>query len=121
MTLTIAQIASKALGAARKAISDAVADATVTQSVQGAYNTTTGTYALTVVTQTGRAVFQGTAPIADMFPDYVVGPTDNLMMLEGFTGVKENDIVTVSGDAPRTVLRVIDIGGAGSLYNVIVR
>jgi len=117
---TIAAIAAKAMTAVAAKITDAVADATLVRDVQGDYDTAAGEYALTTVTQTGRAVFQSITPADDMFPGYVVGPTDQLILLEGFTSAIENDRLTIGG-VTRTVRAVQDIGGAGVLFNVVAR
>ena len=104
------------------AITDAVAVATVSRTVQGAYNVTTGAYATTVTVQTGRAVeaLATAKPRGDMFPGYVVGPNDRLLLLEGFTSVRENDLVAARG-ITATVKAVFDIGGAGSVFYAMVR
>lgn len=120
MTLTIAAIAAKAFTAARSAVSDAVQDGTLTQINRGVYDAVAGTHAEIRSTQTGQVVFQGSAPIPDLFPDYVIGPTERLLMLQGFTGVKEADLIAV-GDKIRIIRAVMDIGGAGTLFNVIAR
>lgn len=120
MSLTIAKIAAKALGASRKAITDSVTDGTLTQITKGDYDVVAGNYDEIRSTQTGQVVFQGAAPIPDLFPDYVIGPNDRLLMLEGFTGVRESDLITV-GDKTRIVRAVLDISGAGTLYNIIAR
>lgn len=120
MSLTIAKIAAKALGASRKAITDSVMDATLTQITKGAYDAISGAHAEIRTTQTGQVVFQGSAPVADLFPDYVIGPNDRLLMLEGFADVRESDLITV-GNKTRIVRAVLDISGAGTLFNVIAR
>lgn len=120
MSITIAQIAAKALNAASKSITDSVALATLTSVAKGDYDVASGTYSEIITVQTGRAVFQGAAPIRDSFPDYVIGPADELILIEGMTGVKENDRISIA-DKIRTVRAVQDIGGAGTLFNVIAR
>jgi hypothetical protein len=50
----------------------------------------------------------------------VVGPTDQLLFLEGFTSVLENDVVTING-TERTVRAVQDIGGAGVAFYAVAR
>lgn len=119
MTLSIASIAAMAVNPAQRAIPDAVPVATLARTAQGAYNATTGAYAKTVVEWTGRAVFQTVSPSRmAQFPGYVAGATDVLLLLEGFTSVRENDSVTIGGVA-RTIKAVADIGGAGTVYNVM--
>ena len=102
------------------AIPDAVHPATIVRTTNGTYNATTGAYAATTATTTGRAVFADERPIEDVFSDYVVGPADQLILLEGFTSVKENDALTIGG-VTRDVRRVQDIAGAGSVFYVVAR
>lgn len=118
--MNIAQIAAKAFTAAQGAISDAVVAATVTRETLGAYDAATGAYSKTTTSQTGRAVIQGVAAMRDVFPDFVAGPADEAILLEGFTAVAENDKVVI-GSTTRLVVAVQDIGGAGTLFNVIAR
>lgn len=120
MSLTIARIAAMALNGAQGAISDAVPVATLTRTTQGAYDAANGLHLTTDTVTTGRAVFQGVAPAKDMFPAYVVGPGDELILLEGFTSALENDVLTI-GARTLTIMAVRDIGGAGSVFNVMAR
>lgn len=120
MSTTIAAIAKEAFDGVVLEITDAVADARLARSTQGDYNVATGAYALIIGTQTGRAVFTNPAAAADMFPDYVIGPNDQAVLLEGFTSVKEADLVTVNS-LVRTVLRVQDISDAGCLFFAVLR
>ena len=121
MTLTIAQIAAKALNAAQGAVSDAVPVATLTRAVNGVYDADYDFYTpLPPLVVTGRAVFQSIGPDNGGFPGYVVGPTDNLILLEGFTSVLVNDTLTI-GARTLTVMAVRDLAGAGSLFNVMAR
>ena len=120
---TVAQIAAKAIGAAQKAIPDAVHAATLTRTVQGAYNATTGAYATTPgpgFPQTGRAVVDSERPVGDVFAEYVVGAGDELILLEGFTSCAENDTLTFAGRT-RIVRKVQDILAAGSLFFCVAR
>ena len=120
MTLTVAQIAAKALNAAQGAISDAVPVATLTRTTNGAYDADNDVYSTTAESWTGRAVFQSIGPDNGGFPGYVVGPTDNLIMLEGFTSVLVNDTLTI-GARTLTVMAVRDLAGAGTLWSVMAR
>lgn len=117
---TVAAIAAKAMTAVAAKITDAVQTAVAKRSVQGAYNVTTGAYATAEVEQTGRAVIDGLRPMASVFPAYVAGPGDELILMEGFVGVAENDTLTINGIA-RTIRAVQDITGAGTLFYVIAR
>lgn len=120
MSLTIAQIAAKALNAAQGAITDAVPFATITRTVQGVYDAVADAYAVTTTTQTGRGVFTSTSAAQDAFPQFVVGANDQAIMLEGFTAIAENDVLVING-VSRTIMAVQDIGGAGTLFQVIAR
>lgn len=117
---TVAQIAARALNGVAARITDAVHAATVTRATRGAYNTTTGAYAVTTASQTGRAVFATETPIIDVFPEYVIGPGDQLILLEGMAGLKETDALVI-GSVTRTIRAVQNIAGAGSVYYVVAR
>lgn len=118
--VTIAEIAAQAFDGVAAEITDAIGAATLTRTVQGAYDTDTGTYSTTPEEQTGRSVLETTKPINDIFPDYVIGPGDELLFLEGFTSCRENDVLTI-GAVGRTVLQVQDILGAGTLFYCVAR
>lgn len=120
MTLSIAKIAAIALNAAQGAITGAAHAATLTRKTVGAYDAENDFYSTTTETWTGRAVFQSIGPDRGGFPAYVVGPTDELILLEGFTSAMVNDKVTV-GTRTLTITAVRDISGAGSLFNVFAR
>ncbi|QDP65866.1 MAG: hypothetical protein Unbinned7865contig1001_65 [Prokaryotic dsDNA virus sp.] len=120
MAMTVAQIAAKAYTAVAAKITDAIHNASLTYDTQGAYDFDTGEYALTPVTATGRAVVDTVKPVADIFPDYIAGPGDELILLEGFTSCKENYRLTISGDTWH-IGRVQDIVAAGSLFYVVAR
>lgn len=93
--------------------------ATITRTAQGAYNPATDTYAETVTTLAGFVVVNSEAPVADAFPDYVAGPTDELLLVN-VSAIAENDTITFQG-VTRTVRRVKDVTGAGFLWNVVAR
>jgi hypothetical protein len=116
---TLAEIASDALDAVAGAITDAVQSATVTVTTRTAFDATNGVYSEATAAVTGRAVLSTERP-SDIFPDYVVGPGDQLWFLEGFTGVTEGDTLTISGSTYH-IKAVQDIMGAGTLFNVIAR
>ena len=118
--VTIAEIAKEAFDAVALEITDAIHAATLTRTVDGVYNTTTGAYETTTPDQEGRAVVDTVTPKADVFPDYVVGPADELVLLEGMTSAKENDSLVFAGRT-RIVMQVQDIVAAGSLFFVIAR
>lgn len=113
---TIAAIAAEALDGVAEDITDAVQAATLTRATDGFYDIATGSKATDPETQTGRLVFCNTSAVADIFPAYTVGPSDQLLLLEGFTSVLKNDVVN-----NMTVTQVQDIGGAGSLFYAVAR
>jgi hypothetical protein len=124
---TVAEIAALALGAVDSAIPDAVHQATLSWSVnplpdhpQMAYNPATGTYTKTSASATGRLVVVTEKAPADIFPDYVAGPGDELLMLEGFTACKEGWTLTGAGKTWH-IRQVQDILAAGSLFYVVAR
>jgi hypothetical protein len=113
---TIAAIAAKALNGVAAKITDAVQVATLTRTAQGAYDPQTGSMVKTNTTTTGRLVYCNAATVKDIFPGYTVGPSDQLLLLEGFTSVQKNDLVN-----GLTVHEVQDIGGAGSVFYAVAR
>lgn len=117
---TVADIAARAFNAVSAAITDAIPAATITRTVQGLYDPEQDVYDTTTETQTGRAVISDERPKQDAFPAFVIGPQDELILLEGFTSVRENDVLTIGG-VDRTVMAVQDIVGAGVLFNVVAR
>ena len=120
MALTVAQIAKKAFDKVGAKITDAIQTATLANDTQGAYNADTGTYTLTTTTETGRAVVDTVKPINDIFPDYTVGPGDELILLEGFTACAENYRLTMGGKTWH-IRRAQDIVAAGSLFFAVAR
>jgi hypothetical protein len=127
MSTTVAAIAAEAFTAVAEELPDVIKSCTITRTVQGAYDATTGAYSVTTTTYTGRALIAtgGTveggvaSTIKDMFPNYVAGPADVVIFIEGLsTAPKENDTVTIGGVA-RTIKAAGDIVGAGSFYVVI--
>lgn len=120
MALTVAQIADIAMSAVSAQITDAIHAATLSHDTQGAYDFDTGEYTVTTTTETGRAVVDTEKPASDIFPDYVVGPGDELILLEGFTACAENHRLTMTG-ATWHIQRVQDIVAAGTLFYVVAR
>ncbi|ASY62524.1 hypothetical protein SJ05684_c10670 [Sinorhizobium sojae CCBAU 05684] len=127
MTTTVAAIAEEVFDAVAEELSDVILSCTVTHKTQGAYDATTGAYSETTSTYTGRALIctgatvegVGGAKITDIFPGYVAGPADVVMILEGLTGdPKENDTIAAGG-VTRTIKAVGDVVGAGSFFIVI--
>ena len=120
MALDVARIAKLAFDGVARAISGAIHPATLTRTTQGAYNPTTGAYATTTATQTGRAVVDTAKPLQDVFPDYIVGAGDELILLEGFTSARENDSLSFAGRT-RIIRQAQDVLAAGSLFYIVAR
>ena len=121
MPLTVAQIADLAMTAVQAQITDAIHSATLSYDVQGAYDFDTGEYATTTTTLTGgRIVVDTEKPATDIFPDYEIGPGDELIFCEGFTACEETWALTANS---RTwiIRQVQDIVAAGSIFYVIGR
>jgi len=117
---TVAAIAAEAFAAVALEVTDAIHAASLSEDTQGAYDTATGAYAITTTTATGRAVVASETPVNDIFPAYIAGPADELILLEGFTAARENMRLTFAGWV-RTVTQVQDIVNAGSLFYVVAR
>ena len=99
MSTTVEAISSAAFTAANAAITDVIDDATITYVSQGSYNYTTGTYAVTSTSVTGRALFDTEKPASDsgVSSQGIFGPQDQLVLLEGFSvEVKESFQLTVN-------------------------
>jgi len=117
---TVAAIADAAFDAVALAITDAVQTVTVTRVTQGAYNYTTGAYAETTSAASGRGVLDTVKPVKDIFPSHIIGPKDQLWLLEGFASVLEGDKVTIGGTNYK-VGAVQDIVGAGKLFYAVLQ
>ena len=113
---TVAEIAAEAFTAVAAELTDVIKTCSITRTTQGAYNPTTGTYATTTATATGRAVFDTSNKIEDVLPGYVAGPAELIVYFEGLSFAPvENDTATIAG-LTYTVKAVGDIAGAGSFY-----
>jgi hypothetical protein len=95
---------------------------TLTRSTQGAYSTTLGTYTLTTSTDTCRVIDATSNPRPDLFPNYVMGPTDRLLILEGLDSLaaQENDTIAYNS-LTKTITQAADIVGVADLFMVIAR
>lgn len=120
MAQTVASIAKTAMDAVAAQITGVIHDATLTRTTGGEYDPDTGTYTPGETEDTGRAVFASTDAAEDLFPDFAVGPSDELIYLEGFTTLapQESDKVTAGGKT-LTIKRSRDLLSAGGLYAVI--
>jgi len=101
--VTTAEIAKEAFDAVSAEITDAIYNAVITRTAQGAYNVTTDTYATTQTTHNGRVVeitawLGQRSPLPDLFPDFVVGRNNKIFMGEGFDILpQQNDTVQIKG------------------------
>lgn len=121
MATTIAEIAKSAFDAVALAVTDAIVTATLSYVTKGVYNPTTGVFPETVVAAgSGRGVLDTVKPITSVFPAYVAGPSDLLVLLEGFTTAPKEGWDLDLGGVGYVIKQVQDIALAGSLFYVIV-
>lgn len=120
MAISVAQIASQAFSGVSAAISGAIHSATLNWDVPATYDADTGTYSVSAQSASGRAVVDTVKPIADVFPDYVAGSGDELILIEGFTACEEGWTLTFNGTTWH-IKAVQDILAAGSLFFVVGR
>jgi len=121
MTTTIADITKQVFDGVAGGLSGVIKDLTLSHEEQGAYDPAAGTYALTTTAITGRVVVAAATPASDVFPDYVIGPADMLVMAEGLASApKEGDTATFDSK-DHAVRRVLDIAGGGGAYYMVVR
>lgn len=119
---TVAEIAADAFDGVAAEITDVILSATITKSVPGPYDIATGTYAEAMTDYSGRAVVATETPVTDYFPEYVVGPSDVLVFLEGFqVAPAEGDDLSLSGHDDRVIRSVGDIVGVGTFFAVVAR
>jgi len=118
---TIAEIAEIAFDAVDEAIPDAIHAATLGSVSKGAYNYTTGGYAETAATDTGRLTILTARPTPDPFPDYTRGAGDEYALLEGFTTAPEESMTLTVGAIVWHIMAVQDIGAAGTLFNAMIK
>ena len=120
MTAYIAQIAKSAFDRAALAIDGVVKVATISHDTKGAYNTTTGVYAVdSTPTATGRAVFGTASALRGSFPAFIAGPADMIISLEGFTTVPQVGWSLTIDGVEMIIKAVGDIAGAGVFFEVI--
>ena len=120
MTISVGDIATAAFNGVAGAMSGVIKTLTISHDVNGSYDPATGTYATTPATDTGRIVVASTTPIADVFPAYVIGPADLLIMAEGLsTAPKEGWTATFDG-TDHSIKQVLDIAGGGGAYYLVV-
>jgi hypothetical protein len=117
---TVTTIADAAFDAVNVAITDVIDDATIAYDTQGAYDASTGTFTVTANSITGRALFDTETPAADIFPDAVIGPREQMVLLEGFSAeIKEGYKLTVNS-VDYEVKAAQKIVGSNSLQYAVV-
>jgi len=117
---TITAIADAAFDAVALAITDAIDDATISYDTNGTYNPSTGVYPVTTTTINGRALFDTEIPGNDIFPDTVIGPQDQLVLLEGFSAVVKEGYKLTVNSVDYEVKRAQAIVGSVSLQYAVV-
>lgn len=117
---TITAIADAAFDAVALAITDAIDDATISYDTNGTYNLSTGVYPVTTTTISGRALFDTEIPANDIFPDTVIGPQDQLVLLEGFSAVVKEGYKLTVNSINYEVKRAQAIVGSVSLQYAVV-
>jgi hypothetical protein len=85
------------------------------------YDFATGTYSpVSAVIYTGGRAIETTADhIDNSFPDYVNGPDDVVVLLQGFTATPENGWRVNYNGKIKTVKAIGDIVGAGTFFEVV--
>ncbi|MBL4700115.1 MAG: hypothetical protein JKX85_02560 [Phycisphaeraceae bacterium] len=123
MVKTVAQIAKKAFDAVAKAIPDSIHECMLEREGEaGEYDAVSGEYSTSEPEiWTGRALVSTGTAIRDTFPDYVAGPTDVLIYLEGLSiAPLENDRVTIKSKT-RLIVYTGDIVEAGTFFAMVAR
>lgn len=120
MAQTVAQIADGAIAAVNAAITDAILTVNLWSITEGTYSAVTGSRP---PAETDLGVFsmvvQTEKPISDLFPDYVAGPSDQLVFLRGASVPQEG--WELRGANTNTIMKVQDILGNGTIFNAVVR
>ena len=118
---TVAGIADTAIAAVKAAITDAFISANLIEPTQGAYNTLTGTYAKGETDHGAKDIlFKRSQRITDLFPDYVAGPNDQLVLVRSTTAPQDGWVLR-AGSIDYVIFGVQDILENGNLFNVLVR
>lgn len=94
---------------------------TITRRIsdETSYDLMNGAYAASEQSITGWAVVASDTPIRSVFPEYVAGPSDELLMINA-SDLRENDRITMQGRA-MIVRKVKDLTGAAFLWHVVAR
>ena len=122
MTVSVADIAKSAFDKVSTKISGVIQTATMTRKSGGTYDPATGTYTNGTATDSGRGVFGSTDAAQDIFPEYVIGSSDELIYLEGFDTLapKETDELSIGGRTLK-VMASRNLLNTGGLYVVMAQ
>lgn len=131
---TVAEIAALAVAGVRGAVTDAIKTASLIEISNSFYDTSAARYRTRYeVTGTGNVIVETQKPASDIFPEYVIGPGEQLVFLEGFSTRPLEGMVlrfaalTVGTETDASpgddlsILRVQDILGAGSIFYAVIR
>lgn len=119
---TIAQIADKAFSAVAARIGGAVHPMVIKRKSANEYNPATGGWTTLLQNADGRIVFDNATPPADVFPDYVPGPGEELAYCEGLPSLmpREGDSIEAVGKT-FSVIRSANLLYAAGLWPVVLR
>jgi len=117
---TVAAISTEAFDAVAAAVTDAIHGVTLSYVTRGTYDPATGAYpAVTTPITGGRGVLDVSKPIADIFPGYVAGPSEKLILIEGITTAPKEGWTVNFNSVDYEIKRVLDIMDAGTLFYVV--
>jgi hypothetical protein len=119
---TVAEIAAEAFTAVAAELTDVIRSVTITRTTNEDYDPTTGTFASSTASDSGRIVFDTSTPIRDALPGYVAGPGEELVYIEGLDSIepKENDSLSIVGRGSYRVVQVGNVAGSGGLFAATV-
>lgn len=117
---TPGSIAAQAFDKLEAKMDNVIQNVTLIEPTRGAYNSATGEYAAAETDHsTCRYLVETTKPVKDIFPTYIDGPGEFLVLIVGAsTPPKEGWILR--GTVDRVIKRVQDILHAGDLFYAII-
>lgn len=119
---TVAEIAAEAFDAVAAELPDTIKTGVFTRRTATSHDPTTDKVTNTSVTQNCRLVFASVDAAEDLFPELVLGASDELVYAEG-TGAfvpKEADNLVSQGQAFK-VVKARDLLRASGLHALIIR
>ncbi|QDP67050.1 MAG: hypothetical protein Unbinned4497contig1000_24 [Prokaryotic dsDNA virus sp.] len=119
---TVTAIADAAFDAVHAAITDVIKDATLSYATNydHTYDVDEGNYSQATTSITGRVVFDTEKPAKDIFTDYVQGPKEELVLLEGFSAAAKEGYTLTIGSDNYVVRRAQAVAGSVSLVYAVV-